>query len=404
VFRKPVNIEAPPFVPPVIMPAFNEPPSIPPGTVPPKLCLYQLPEGEGLRESLDVQFRMTPPLMDHSGSNLSTCEGMRELYDRVSSSGRSVKDGVHELLAALTPAVQRQKDSIMAHNRQLIQRYLKSHNDVRQNIAVSISPPRLKTGPSSSLPRGLSQQALARHPPMRHLPRVVHTVITTFVSTADMKVIESKRVRMSDPAPASAGSDDAVLGLPAISPCILLSDTLLESRNGGPLSQLHGREPDDPLSDPRGFQIADVVKEWMNESFVKPPVKDRGTLPSLLPEDTRNTVTLGLKIRPCVLPLVCPLPKTTSWVGLRFNHFAEDDAVLRFVPYFGEDDQVGVDLSAYSKIHRGRVHQSLDNETVEQVRAGLWHVAAPSVYYPGLCRLLRLSSKRKVRIQRCLKR
>jgi hypothetical protein len=40
-------------------------------------------------------------------------------------------------------------------------------------------------------------------------------------------------------------------------------------------------------------------------------------------------VTLGLKIRPCILPLVTPLPKSTFWIGLKFNYFAEDDAVLR---------------------------------------------------------------------------
>jgi hypothetical protein len=170
-----------------------------------------------------------------------------------------------------------------------------------------------------------------------------------------------------------------------------LSDTLLQSRNGGPLAQLHGLEPSDPHCTTEGFQIGDVVKEWMNESFTPPAVKDRANLPSLLPEDTRTTVTLGLKIRPCVLPLICPLPKTTSWVGLRFNHFSEDDAVLRFVPYFGEDDQVGVDLSAYSKIHRGRVHQSLDNETVEQVGVAFSGVLVVGSLWDGvLCGVLQV--------------
>ncbi len=40
----------------------------------------------------------------------------------------------------------------------------------------------------------------------------------------------------------------------------------------------------------------------------------------------------------------------------------------RFVPYFGEDDNLGVDLTAYSKVYRGHVQQSLDNEADELVR------------------------------------
>ena len=41
-----------------------------------------------------------------------------------------------------------------------------------------------------------------------------------------------------------------------------------------------------------------------------------------------------------------PLPKALAWTGLRTNRYARDDPVLRYVPYFGEDDTTGLDVAA----------------------------------------------------------
>ena len=56
----------------------------------------------------------------------------------------------------------------------------------------------------------------------------------------------------------------------------------------------------------------------------------------------------------------------------------------RFVPYFGEEDKVGVDLSAYSKVNRGHVCHEIDNEAAELVSyVGLcvfWHVFIHAIF------------------------
>ena len=49
---------------------------------------------------------------------------------------------------------------------------------------------------------------------------------------------------------------------------------------------------------------------------------------------------------------------------------------------------MGVDLSAYAKIHRGRVMQSLDNESDERVRCGACYgvcVCLPSCLCVCVC-------------------
>ncbi len=43
--------------------------------------------------------------------------------------------------------------------------------------------------------------------------------------------------------------------------------------------------------------------------------------------------------------------------------------MCRYVPYMGENDDIVMDLSAYSKVYRGVVFQCLDNEMDEEVSA-----------------------------------
>ena len=44
-------------------------------------------------------------------------------------------------------------------------------------------------------------------------------------------------------------------------------------------------------------------------------------------------------------------------------------SACRYVPYFGENDDIAVDLTAYSKVDRSVVHQCLENEMDEEVGA-----------------------------------
>jgi len=50
------------------------------------------------------------------------------------------------------------------------------------------------------------------------------------------------------------------------------------------------------------------------------------------------------------LPLVIPLPKAVTWISLKRNVHADDDPVLRYVPYFGDDDKTGVDVTAFEHV------------------------------------------------------
>ncbi|KAH8053117.1 hypothetical protein JL722_9783 [Aureococcus anophagefferens] len=45
-----------------------------------------------------------------------------------------------------------------------------------------------------------------------------------------------------------------------------------------------------------------------------------------------------------------PIPQSVAWNGLRSNYHADDDPVLRYVPYFGDDDARGIDVSAYEAV------------------------------------------------------
>jgi hypothetical protein len=54
------------------------------------------------------------------------------------------------------------------------------------------------------------------------------------------------------------------------------------------------------------------------------------------------------KLKKTIEPHV-PLPKALAWTGLRTNRYARDDPVLRYVPYFGDDDTTGVDVAAYDE-------------------------------------------------------
>jgi hypothetical protein len=39
-----------------------------------------------------------------------------------------------------------------------------------------------------------------------------------------------------------------------------------------------------------------------------------------------------------------------AFLSCRYNIRSEDEPVLRYVPYFGDDDTTGIDVSAYDKL------------------------------------------------------
>lgn len=53
-----------------------------------------------------------------------------------------------------------------------------------------------------------------------------------------------------------------------------------------------------------------------------------------------------------------PLPKSVAWTTIARNYHVDDEPVLRYVPYFGDDDVTGVDVSAYEGLPaEGKPHR-----------------------------------------------
>ncbi len=47
------------------------------------------------------------------------------------------------------------------------------------------------------------------------------------------------------------------------------------------------------------------------------------------------------------LPIILPCPRSLTWLKIKTNTMCEDETTLRYVPYFGDEDTTGFDVSAY---------------------------------------------------------
>lgn len=65
---------------------------------------------------------------------------------------------------------------------------------------------------------------------------------------------------------------------------------------------------------------------------------------------------------------VVALPKSTTWIQLRRNVAVEDDTVLRYVPYFGDDDSTGVEVTMQERLSSTRVQDCVRGAAEELVR------------------------------------
>lgn len=78
-----------------------------------------------------------------------------------------------------------------------------------------------------------------------------------------------------------------------------------------------------------------------------------------------STSTNGVQdVKTCFLPLLLPNPRSQSWNNIPSNIRTEDEPVLRHVPYFGDDDVTGVDVSAYDQVP-GELEHELSAEPDE---------------------------------------
>jgi len=84
-----------------------------------------------------------------------------------------------------------------------------------------------------------------------------------------------------------------------------------------------------------------------------------------------------------LLPLIMPLPKSSGWINIRSNFRVDDDPILHFVPYFGEDDSLAlasIDFSDYELVPN-EIDKTPVSEAQEEVirRVVLTHGYTPKV-------------------------
>ncbi len=63
-----------------------------------------------------------------------------------------------------------------------------------------------------------------------------------------------------------------------------------------------------------------------------------------------STYSAVVRVPTCVIPLTVAVPKSCIWANIPVNTKTEDDAVLRSLPYFGDEDLTGVDVSNFDKV------------------------------------------------------
>ncbi len=58
----------------------------------------------------------------------------------------------------------------------------------------------------------------------------------------------------------------------------------------------------------------------------------------------------NLPVYTSLIPKFEPIPRSCTWINIKFNVHAEDETILRALPYFGDDDFTGVDVSDFEKV------------------------------------------------------
>ena len=315
----------------------------------------------------------------------------------------------------------------MKANRELCSEYQSALSSFHSSTSKAVSwsndlfQPPTSTSCGRRLPRGLSLSSLTRTFPMRHVPRVVHVVVTTIVDPSEVEFLAHLGSEAPEPdttstggstphtgagastpsedvhgggggdgvgaagsgsalgstsgggasagvggavplggggAAAGGGSSAGPPGDPSksVNPCALLDAVLVLSRTGGSVARFAdvtnavGVSAGDnasgiwPAKDPGSGGLIALIADAARRELkgvaagggggAAADVGSRGGTQRerVLPVcESRLSVTLGVKVRPCTLPIVTPLPKSTFWIGLKFNYFAEDDSVLRCV-------------------------------------------------------------------------
>jgi hypothetical protein len=77
------------------------------------------------------------------------------------------------------------------------------------------------------------------------------------------------------------------------------------------------------------------------------------------------------------IPSIVPLPKSLTWIKLRDNYRVDDQTVLRYIPYFGDDDTIGFDMSAYEFVPwelEGDIGGEVIERTVSTIMGKYQHV------------------------------
>lgn len=104
-------------------------------------------------------------------------------------------------------------------------------------------------------------------------------------------------------------------------------------------------------------QQAQSVMAEQTKSFAKLPFKEVGSSkPEGASESTKVPVTSMGK--------AASLPVSINYVNIRRNAMIEDEKALRFLPYFGENDNIKLDFNAYSSDEESDIEAAVDDDTV----------------------------------------
>jgi hypothetical protein len=110
-------------------------------------------------------------------------------------------------------------------------------------------------------------------------------------------------------------------------------------------------------------------------------VDDAPVLNQQQPSGSENTKEY---YKACALPVayipsIVPLPRSLTWIKLRDNYRVDDQTVLRYIPYFGDDDTIGFDMSAYEYVPwelEGDIGGEVIETTISTIMSKYQHVFA----------------------------
>lgn len=97
----------------------------------------------------------------------------------------------------------------------------------------------------------------------------------------------------------------------------------------------------DASSDLQSLDSVEILAIKPPQPTPPPPVKAAVVAPA---------ATDSIRVPVLAVPFIPSLPMSFTWINIASNVRTDDDTVLRSMPYFGDEDVTGVDMSDFDKI------------------------------------------------------